>query len=95
MIPFYLTSRPGDSPKMLPFTICSENVTFFRWKIVKFRVIAYVSMYYINCSEKVTFSILAPKMLPFAPKMLPLTFLNFYKVLSISRLASRARPRLL
>lgn len=52
-------------------------------------------MYYINCSENVTFSILAPKMLPFAPKMLPLTFLNFCKVLSISRLASRARLRLL
>lgn len=52
-------------------------------------------MYYINCSENVTFSILAPKMLPFAPKMLPLTFFNFYKVLSISRLASRARLRLL
>ena len=95
MIPFYLTSRPDYSPKMLPFAFCSENVTFFRWEIAKFHVITYVSVYYINCSENVTFSILAPKMLPFAPKMLPLTFLNFYKVLSISCLASRARLRLL
>lgn len=80
---------------MVPFYVLSENGTFFGRKMAKNRIIYYVSILYENMSENGTFLIPCPKMVPFRPKMVPLTFLNFCKVLSISRLASRARLRLL
>lgn len=80
---------------MSPFWFMSENVPFFGDKIVKNAVNNYLSIHYVNMSENVPFLNPCPKMSPFCPKMSPLTFLNFYKVLSISRLASRARLRLL